>query len=372
MWGILLPLTFLEADQQTSPHLEKIDKTLCPVAQYHLIDLGETDLGADKITRFDRVFSLAPSINDLGIILMNHGHGVRVRDPAVGEYEPKINGVHIFGHDINNKGDMIFSINRGSASNIEWVLWKRKKLRTQEIEKLHIGNLNLTPYQVYLTGLNDNDFVVGYQKSDDTLFPVEWTPCRSLNHLGYFQGLDAKGFAMHVNNWSTVAGYFDDGSDISLFIWNEMCGFDVLRNYRTMLACEGWIELADMLLSEDGVVFGTYKIKYISKNDDPNKLNTAFAYEWIPALDTFRKLDLKGMRIGSINSANTLVGSLNGKAALRRLGEEPVLLSSLLPLEYKDWNLIEATDINDGGQIIGYGLFQGKMHYFLFERISGW
>ena len=40
------------------------------------------------------------------------------------------------------------------------------------------------------------------------------------------------------------------------------------------------------------------------------------------------------------------------------------LRRSLLPAG-AGWELIEATDINDAGQIVGYGRFQGRIRAFL-------
>lgn len=39
-------------------------------------------------------------------------------------------------------------------------------------------------------------------------------------------------------------------------------------------------------------------------------------------------------------------------------------LNQLLPAGI-GWELIEATDINDAGQIVGYGRFQGRIRAFL-------
>jgi hypothetical protein len=134
--------------------------------------------------------------------------------------------------------------------------------------------------------------------------------------------------------------------------------------------CIGWIELADMVLTQNDVIYGTFVVKYISKTKgNIEDLNQYFIYRWAPAQHDFAVLDVKGMRIAAANSANTLVGSYKDHAALFRQGASPILLSSLVPDHEKEWDFLEATGINDRDQIVGYGLKKGQMHIFLIEPI---
>jgi probable HAF family extracellular repeat protein len=45
-------------------------------------------------------------------------------------------------------------------------------------------------------------------------------------------------------------------------------------------------------------------------------------------------------------------------------------LNQLLPAG-SGWELLEATDINDAGQIVGYGRFQGRIRAFLLTPARG-
>jgi hypothetical protein len=75
------------------------------------------------------------------------------------------------------------------------------------------------------------------------------------------------------------------------------------------------------------------------------------------------------MRLTSINSANTMVGSFKGHAAIYNEGQQPMDLNSQLINPEGEWELIEATAINDRGHIVGFGRHHGEMHLFLLEPI---
>jgi hypothetical protein len=90
------------------------------------------------------------------------------------------------------------------------------------------------------------------------------------------------------------------------------------------------------------------------------------AFKWVPADETLTLLDLEKMRISAINNYDMIVGSHKGQASFREGDFKPVsIISTIEPKETKGWRLLEATDINDEGQIIGYGTKGGKLHIFL-------
>jgi hypothetical protein len=79
-------------------------------------------------------------------------------------------------------------------------------------------------------------------------------------------------------------------------------------------------------------------------------------------------LDLDNLRINAVNSSHVIVGSLDGKAATCWPGDKPILLSNIVKEEPgKEWELLEATGINDAGKIVGYGKLNGRMHIFLLD-----
>lgn len=339
----------------------------CPVVSYKLTDLGPTSLDAAQLTKLEPLYSLAPSINNLGQILFNKADGGYIRDPNYGEYSLGIGDIKVFGHAINNRGEALVSVFR-THNDIEWMVWLQKTTLNSAPEgtKYHIANLGKET-KAFFSLINDNGLVAGYKDIDNKLRPLVWTSCEGLHSLGYYNSYDIAGFPRGINNQGTVVGFFEDTTDSPPFIWNCQCGLDILRNYRSIVGCPGWIELADMVVTQENVVYGTYVLKYVSSKGDPNDLNKYFLYRWSPYEKSFNILPIKNFRIAAINNSNTLAGSYNGHAAIRREGQAPVDLNSLIADQAKNWELLEATGINDRGQIIGFGKFQGQMHLFLLE-----
>jgi hypothetical protein len=167
------------------------------------------------------------------------------------------------------------------------------------------------------------------------------------------------------------------GNDQAPFVWNPYCGMLVAHKYRQYLDPTGWIIFADLLVAEDSTVYGTYWVKHLADThvvrghfyetrQDNGSYYQYNAFMWMPSSGQIEMLDLQGMRLSAINKCHILVGSLLGEAVLRMPGKGPVPLASLMqPDEIRDWKLLEITDINDQGQVVGYGWYQNKMHLFL-------
>lgn len=346
-----------------------------PVQRYHIVDLGPANLDVKKLSRFEHVISTGPRINNLGQISYNTSEGAFIRDPSFGEYRLQISGAQVQVHDLNNKGESLVTIRRPD-NEIEWVLWPRKSLfglaqTESELNTLkkHIATLDKSSLN-FMCCMNDRSAVVGYKEVNDNLLTTEWTSVRGLKPLGECEGFQIYGFTRGINNAGSVIGFFQEQVDSPPFLFNPCKGLSVLRDYRERVNCQGWIDLADLVLTEENVVYGTYVVRNVSeKRGNLNDVGVYFTYRWDPAIDDFVVLDMRNMRITAINSANTLVGSYNGSAAIRRQGGEPVLLSEMEPIESQGWELIEATGINDKEQIVGYGKKQGEIHLFLFEPI---
>jgi hypothetical protein len=114
-------------------------------------------------------------------------------------------------------------------------------------------------------------------------------------------------------------------------------------------------------------VYGTYRVHY--QNDPTKDQDVHYAYAWSPEQGGFKLLDLSNMRINGVNTSHVLVGSLYGKAAVCWPGQSPLAISSLIKTEdAKGWDFLEASGINDSGQIVGYGKFNGKMRIFLLDQ----
>lgn len=360
--------------EHLSPHHSPAGQ--CPVVKYRLVDLGPAGFEQKELTKLEHVFSFAPLVNNLGQVIYNTAQGSFVRDPAIGEYILKLNGAKVYAHGTNNKGQLLISINR-SEKQTEWMLWPRRSLfglaweeKDLNAKKLHIANLENPETPLFMCGLNDNALTVGYRQHDQALIPLTWTPQCGLKPMGYCSGLSVLGFPVAVNNCGTIAGFYQSANDSPPFVWNPCKGIHILRDYRALVECQGWIDLADLVITQDNIVYGTYVVRHISKIKGNEKdLGTYFIYRWNPARDDFLVLDIRNFRIAAVNGANTLVGSYNGQAAMRRQGDEPLELSKMVPDDMNEWELLEATDINDRDQIVGYGRKAGLLHIFLIEPL---
>lgn len=376
MSGLLFLLLISENLQGLSEHLAPMDSLKCPVVQYRLVDLGPSNLDQTQMTKLDLVFSLAPLVNNLGQVIYNTEMGAFVRDPSFGEYVLKLNEAKVYAHALNNKGEMLVSINRVDKQT-EWMLWPRRSQfgcaweeKDLNARKRHIANLENPDSPLFMCTLNDQTLSTGYRQHGQNLIPLTWSPEYGLTPMGQCWGYHILGYPRALNNFGTIAGFFQEINDSPPFVWHQCKGISVLRDYRSLVQCQGWIDLADLVLTQNNLVYGTYVVRYISKlKDNKDDLGVYFIYRWDPSRDEFIVLDIRNFRITAVNSANTLVGTYKGQAAMRRQGDEPLELIKMVPNDSEGWELLEATGINDRDQIVGYGKKMGIIHNFLIEPL---
>lgn len=360
----------------SSEHLCPFEAVPSPVASYAIVDLGETDLDALRLSAAARKLTLGPKINNDGAIIGNTSKGGFVKLPGCWEFAPQYDGMTVNFHGINSNGDLLVAIQRGHES-VEWMRWPCKD-GNYGTAREHINTIDPFKSKFYVTGFDDSSTVIAYGRSTDCSFrPLEWNPCRGLSRLGVRYDLDIKGTARWISKCGAVAGIFDSVSDQAPYIWTPQSGLLVANNYRQCLDPTGWVEFADLLVTDDATVYGTYWIKHLADTHvvrghyyETRQSNGSYyqynAYVWKPAAGQVEMMDLQGMRLTGVNKEHVLVGSLLDNAVLRRPGKLPVELASLMePAEVKDWKLLEITDINDQGQVVGYGFYQDKMHLFL-------
>ncbi len=288
--------------------------------------------------------------------------------PTHWEYIPHINGVNIHLYGIDAKGDLLVTLERGADSQ-EWMLWPLHK-GGYGTERNHIQTVDPFKSDFTFTSFNDNGLFIGYKKVDGKNKPYIWSVDKGFQPLGGEKGLQMSGFAKDVNHKGSIAGITDDPTDRAPFLWHENEKLEVLRKYRNTLVPKGWIEFADMVLAEDDTIYGTFWIKN-QNSENGNVLNRQYyAYHWEPHQSKLQMLDLKGMRLAAVNSGHLLVGSYNDKAMIRILDQQPVALADLMdPETLKGWELLEATSVNDKGQIVGYGKHNGQVHIFLADPV---
>lgn len=346
------------------------------VASYTILDLGESDIDALHLSRRSKKLSLAPRLNNQGVIIGNTGKGGFVTLPGHWMFAPQHQGMKINFHGLSDEGDLLVALLRGHES-VEWMLWPCEEGNYGTLRQ-HIKTIDPFVDKFYVTGFSEGSTMTAYERAADcSLQPLTWDPCHGMSRLGVREALDIKGAAYAISRGGTVAGIFDCKADQAPFVWSSACGLLVANNYRKHFNPTGWVEFADLLVTDDSTVYGTYSIKHLAENyvirghyyesrQDNGSYYGYNAFSWSPSEGQIAMLDLNGMRLSAVNSAHILVGSLLSQAALALPGQKPAPLASFMqPDEAKDWKLLEITDINDQGQVVGYGWYQDKMHLFL-------
>lgn len=341
----------------------------CSPPKYVIFDLGSTEIDPSLMNPFALPHTYAPRINNDRQVSANRKDEGFLRDLHYGELVSQVGySLKGFAFGLNNRGDCLGTVARSKA-NVDWFVWSQKNLKREH--RYPMGCLeDVEQRDLDFRAINDDKWAVGSFSSKDLLRPLVWNPRWGIKPFGYYVGWDVKGAAWGINQQGTILGSIAESCESPPFVWNVCQGMEILRNYRIPFEAQscheihGPVRFADMVITEDNYVYGTLLIDNVYYTDDG--LSNYFAYRWEPYSQDFRYLDLQGMRINSVNSKHTLVGVLDGQAALRERGAKPVLLQSYLPGDA--WLLLEATDINDTGDIVGYGKLNGEIHIFLMRK----
>ncbi|CRX38861.1 hypothetical protein [Estrella lausannensis] len=338
----------LEARLFYNPHLT--------YSCYRLIDLGPTDLPQCCLARDSFPVSLGPRINQKGHVIGNTSYGGFVTDLCNPKSCFQRNGTYAFFHGINNNGLVLASVNQADGSG-EWYLWSYVYCRHQETP-LPLNLKCLNGGDVHFRSINDNGLLTGARKVKDKeeYMAVFYSPEKGIQDLSC-------AYLLGANNSGNMVGFESPSDENTPLLYHYRGGWNGFSDEACLKKPKGKIQFQmDMTIAHDSAVFGSFRS---TKNGRPYM----WAYEWTPIERYFRVRDLSGMKISAVNSCHTIVGSLCGEAAISINMEPPVVLSSLVHGGCKEMTLIEATDINDVGQIVGYGRSCGSLHLFLLDPI---
>ncbi|MCL1473358.1 DUF3466 family protein [Argonema antarcticum] len=282
--------------------------------------VGMSDLG-----HFGSNGSYATSINDSGQVSGTSGLFPDSRGEArafrytdgVGKVNLGVlppNGGDSRGNDINASGQVVGWANRGhgfgypeSNDNPGYaVRWTGSSIQS-------LGTLG--GYYSVGTGINDNGQVTGYSATarNAATHAFLWTEGVGMTDLGTLGGKNS--YASKINNSGQVVGKSQTANgDERAFLWNESDGM-------TDLGTLGGKNSYAWGINKFGLVVGN--------SDDANESSRAFLWE------------------------NDVMTDLN----------------SLIATD-SGWELKQARDINDLGQIVGWGSINGKTHAFLLTPVS--
>lgn len=346
---------YLNADLKNT-HLE---------VRYKLVDLGETDLPPHNLQRRFSQPLLAPSINNSGQIVGNRSEGGFLHDPQLGEWAPYIHGIVIYFHAISNYGDILVSLNR-QTNDPEWMVWPTSTGKNATRQRIDVEAF---PGRPIFWGLTNERFAIGnLLHHDDQSTPIYWRGEGQFQLVVDANGKPLKGRAQGINGNGQIVGIFENQKEMPPAVWSPSAGLTFMRNFRSKPVPYGTAELCDMVIAEDATVYGSYSLKF----DDGTRSHNLYTYAWQPYEGgDFKLLDLEGMKISGINDWHSLVGSMDGVAVVCDPGKKPIPLNQFIRSEeLVSWQLLEATSINNWGDIVGYGKRNGRTHLFLAQKLN--
>jgi probable HAF family extracellular repeat protein len=206
-------------------------------------------------------------------------------------------------------------------------------------------------------GINSAGQIVGYARKFNDIAGTQailWDPAEnSMDIVGTSAGPN---FARDINSPEEVVGNL--GAPSRAFLWNLTEG---MRDLGTLDAEEG--DYFAMAINDKGQATG-----YV--HTDSGEYRT-FLWEeeyGMRLLTGGGDSMAYGMnRFGHVVGASGTMIGLEGKAYLWKNGERIDLNNAIFP--ESGWDLREARDINDRGQICGSGLINGEIHAYLLTPI---
>lgn len=217
-----------------------------------------------------------------------------------------------------------------------------------------LGGLNTWAY-----GINDAGTVVGTSSfSNDLRGAFRWTQAGGMQDLGSLGGFNSSANAINASGMivgeSSTQGY----SFNRAFLWTESGGM-------VSLGSNNGVSSSATDINDNGSVVGI--------DTKPNGYQGGFLWTQSGGMIDLGNLTgdfSSGTAPRAINNSGTVVGDAfdrflnvtpfvwNGSVGMQRL-------DSLLDASGQGWTLFYAADINDNGQIVGTGFYDGEVRAFL-------
>lgn len=210
------------------------------------------------------------------------------------------------------------------------------------------------------TGVNEGGMIVGTSQTAGQAFRAfRWTEGGGMVNLGTLGGIS---IAEDVNNNNMVVG----GSDLDTgfrraFRWTQGGG---MENLGTL---GGDVASGAYAANDGGWVVGystptgsTYKAFLYKPGQGMTELGGLFNYDNRP-WDVNNDGDVVGRSWLSSNGNTSQAVIWYGGGAVQNLNDLVVNLGG--------WQLMQAQAINDAGQIVGYGVVDGKTHAYILDPV---
>lgn len=337
-------------------------------AMYKLIDLGECDISLDELLHKDAVLSLVPRINQNGLVIGNRKSGGFIWRHGDEKFIAYSTDREVQFHAVNENGDVLVST-KGSGDTLDWAVWSTGAGAGEKREPIFKGQSKVK--SICFCDLDNKKVASGYFINDDekkqmvlstsekgSVYPAD----ENAKHLlGVYQGMNQKGIAY---------GFILENEIAKPAVWSLGGSLTKLKNYREKIVPEGDIVLESLAMTDEGVAYGTYWIKYPKVDPIVSDLPKNYHnFAWQPSTGAFKLIDIDGMLVDKVNGIHTLAGTLNGKPAICEAAKKPIELSRLIhPNQLKEWEIIQISDINNDNHLVGIGKYQGTIHIFFAER----
>jgi len=321
--------------------------------RYKLIHLGATTLGKDLLTRSAWPLTLAPRINNKGEVICNSKETGFVWTYHNGFKTYVHEGVSSYFVDINDGGAVLGFADLLDAGR-EWFIWSECCGMREDLPAF-INPGCVKGKDLYFRSISNHAVLVGSRFIEGCFRSVFWESKNGLKDLNY-------GKLWDVNNRDYMLGSEDFKRSKEPYLWHVRGGSVVLSDDIKLRRPEKESVFVDYAIAPDNVIYGTY-------HDLAGGYGALLTFYWDPCEQIFHTLFMNQMRISAVNRCHTLVGSLCGVAAISFKHQQPIPLAVLVEGNLSGWNLIEATDINDIGQIVGYGTYGDEIHLFMLQPL---
>lgn len=324
--------------------------------QYVLIDVGASGLNPQELSHFSIPYTLAPQINNDGQVIFNDLWGGHVWDPVRGGSQLSFGDKPVKFHAISQTG-MVLGSYVDDAGKLTWLMWPERC--GKRIDPVVIPTNNPECSQVYFRSINSKGGMAGtivFSFGDQLeAFAVAWPSTNQLQTLGpgMAWGVADNGYVVANSGWD---------EENRPYLWHPVGGQVVLSDSECLHKPVGEVRYVDTIMGYDGSVYGSFYYE-----ERPGFLYT---YHWHPCEGKFKIMDLFGMRVSAINACETMVGCLGDAAVVCHRGKTPLDLNHMVDVQGRSWKLLEATGINDKGQIVGYGLVNGETRIFFLDPVE--
>jgi len=296
--------------------------------------LGGATSGADGINAAGQIVGLSQITSST----LFHGY---VWDPAGLKDLGTFGGPQSGARAINDRGDVVGWSH--TANN------EKHAFYYHDGRMIDLGSLAGSPVDAY--SLNDFGEVVGSYISGMYERAFVWSGGTMLD-IGTLGGTDSRAYA--VNSHGDVVGFArpTDDSQLHACLWHNGIPSD-------LGTLGGWASFA-YDINDNGKIVGW-------SLEDPNTVSHAFEWADGEMIDlgtlggTYSAafaINLSGLSVGASSDAS------GQQRAVMWEGGRILDLNTLIA-PGAGWLLTMATDLNDNGQIVGYGTTQGHMHAFL-------